>query len=251
MAKLITHWISRILCVVLSVLMIIGCGTTSQFVPGIGKKYVYSYRMTSPVADKEMVFQDGRIAVSFSIDEAAVLFRLENRTDRTMHILWDEVVIGVDGRFTRVRHAPDFYVDSLYGTSFPLPGRGFMRDLLIPAGNINFSEGRWVETPLFPTVDNRSDSIRALIMGSQGKQVRVVLPIRFQSGRVDYEFAFAVDTVNEIAWRDYVPVQREPRPPVVSRTKSRDQLALTVAIVVGFLGMFALLIGADKDPPSE
>lgn len=251
MRTIATHASTRIISAVLCCLMVVGCGTTSQFTPGAGRKYLYRYTMTRPVNDAEMIFQDDRIGVRFTIDEGAVLFRLQNRTDRIIRILWDKVVIGVNGRFQRARHATDLYADSLDVRPFPLPGQGYIRDLILPAGNIRIRKGRWVERDLFATVDNGTDSIRARILANTGRQVRVLLPIQDQSQITEYEFEFVVRSVVEVPWREYAPAPRDPNPPDLPRPRTKDQQTVTIAIVVGFLAMFALLISADKDPPSE
>ena len=245
------HWSTRCLSILLAGLMVIGCGTSSQFVPGAGKKYVYSYTMVAPVPDRQLVFEDDRIAVNFTIDEAAILFRLQNKTDRAVRILWERVVMGIGGRFDRVRHATDLYADSLDTRPFPLPARGFVRDLLLPYLSIRHDGQRWVEKPLYRTVDEHDDSLRTLIVGNIGKRLRVVLPLEIAGAITEYDFEFEVTGVDEISWREWAPLPREPRPPATPKGLSKQEQTVTIAIIVGFLAMFALLVSADKKPPSE
>jgi len=251
MKSMLNHWSKQGLCVLLSGIMIVGCGTTSQFMPGSGKKHAYRYRLTAPQPDRQLIFEDERISVRFTIDEAAVQFRLQNKTSGVARIQWDRVVMGVGGEFQRVRHATDLYALDLDPRPFPLPSGGFVRDLMMPNGGIYYDGRTWVERPLFPTVDEDQDSLRRAIMGNVGRNIRIVLPVQFADHSVEYDFEFTVDNVSRIEWKDYVVVTREPRPPSPSKEVKKTELTLTAAIVVGFLATFALFVSAEKSPPSE
>ncbi|MCU0453637.1 MAG: hypothetical protein MUE68_08240, partial [Bacteroidetes bacterium] len=95
------------------------------------------------------------------------------------------------------------------------------------------------------------DALRTEIRRSVGKQVSVILPLRFGQEEVTYEFAFRVSAVRSIAWRDHRPVPREPSPPVVKKSSSQiDQVTLAV-IAVGVLGFVAYTLSLSKNPPTE
>jgi hypothetical protein len=132
-----------------------------------------------------------------------------------------------------------------------LPPMGYQRDLVIPAENIRFTGERWVETDLLPTVDRGDEALRSQIRQSVGRQVSVILPLRFGANEVIYEFAFRVASVRPIAWRDHRPVERVPAPPVVQRSSTQiDQVTLAM-IAIGVLGFAAYALSLAKNPPSE
>ncbi len=223
----------------------------SPFTPGAGKKYIYTFRLVAPDRNELLHFEDSRIKVDFTVDEAAIGLRLQNTTTDILRILWGGVVLGIDNRFHRVRHGTDLYTDSLDVSPFPLPAGGNVRDLILPATSVRRIGDVWTETPLFRTTDNDNDTLRAIIMGNVGRIVRVRLPLECPDGRVDYEFAFEIAAVTSVPWRDITPHVREPRPPEIPKSLSKNDQVVAITIVVGFLGMFALLVSADKDPPSE
>lgn len=251
MRTFISYSVSRMLCGALAALMVIGCGTTSTFTPGVGRKFSYSYRLVSPTQSRGLFFQDGRVRFQFAIDEAAVTFRLQNTTDQPIHLMWGEASMAVNNRATRVRHASDLYSDSIAGGTFTLPPQGFVRDLVMPASNIRSNETSWVETDLFPTTDRGNDRRRQQILRNVGKQLKFFLPVRFGEEVVRYEFGFEVTSVTEIRWRDYTPVTREPAPPRPETEPSRYDKVTVALVAVGFLSIFVFLMRADKTPPAE
>lgn len=223
----------------------------SGFAPGKGKKYRYSYRIISPAGERGLQFSDGRIAVAFTIDEAAVVFRLQNTTKEPLSILWERASIGVDSSFSRVRHASDLYAVAADNLPFVLPPGGFVRDLVIPWNNISFDGTVWRETDLFATSDAGLEKVRAQILSSRGKRLRVVLPIQFANDTHEYAFVFEVSNVTETRWRDVVPTQREPKPPKSGGTTATID-TLTLALVgIGFVALVAFFAFAEKAPIQE
>lgn len=228
-----------------------GCAVASRFSPGVGSKYQYTYTMVAPAQSRDLTYQDERIIVQFRPDEAAVKFQLQNVSDVELTVDWTRASLGIEGRFYPVRHATTLYGDSMRVTSMILPPLGYVRDLVIPSENIRFDGERWVEEDLLPTVDSNDPLLRSTIRGSVGKQISVILPLRFGEREELYEFAFRVSSVRAIAWRDYRPATRVPAPPVVHRSSGAiDQVTLAI-IALGVLGFAAFVLSVAKDTPSE
>ncbi len=241
----------RPLAVVLSALLLGGCAAGAAYSPGQGTKYQYTYSMVAPSVSADLTHRDERIIIQFRPDDAALKFQVQNLSDQELSIDWSRASIGVEGRFSAVRHASSLYSDSGAAGSFLLPPMGYMRDLVMPYENIRFDGERWIESDLLPTTDNANEALRSMIRGSVGKQVSVILPFRFGSQEMTYEFAFRVSAVRPIAWRDVRPVQRVPAPPVTKRTSGTlDQVTLAV-IALGVLGFVAFTLSLSKNPPSE
>jgi hypothetical protein len=243
--------VARPLAAVLAGLLLGGCAASSGYTPGQGGKYQYAYAMVAPSTSADLTHRDERIIIQFRPDDAAMKFQLQNLSEQELTVVWDRASIGVEGRFSPVRHASSLYGDSAVSGSFLLPPMGYMRDLVMPAENIRFDGERWVEADLLPTTDRGEDALRTEIRRSVGKQVSVILPLRFGQEEVTYEFAFRVSAVRSIAWRDHRPVPREPSPPVVKKSSSQiDQVTLAV-IAVGVLGFVAYTLSLSKNPPTE
>jgi hypothetical protein len=244
-------WLTKAAAVVLAGVLLGGCATTGGFAPGVGTKYQYNLTMVAPSQTTDLTHRDERVLIQFKPDEAAMKFQIQNISDQEMTVVWDRASIGVEGRFYPVRHASTLYTDSASSMSIILPPLGYLRDLLIPAENIRFDGEKWVEADLLPTVDGNDAALRSMIRGSVGKQISVILPLRFGDTEAIYEFAFKVSSVRPIAWRDYQPVTRVPAPPVVHRSSGPlDQVTVAV-IALGVLGFVAFIVSIAKDTPTE
>ena len=130
---------------------------------------------------------------------------------------------------------------------------GYVIDLAVPAPNVSYDGTQWQERDLLPTTDRHSATIRKRIVATNGRAIDFLLPLEFeQSGRMNYAFQFGVASVTEVPWEKYRKPHRPPAPRPVNTVKvtGNDQL-ITAAIVVGVLGISAVLLTQKKAPPTE
>ncbi|MBI5464510.1 MAG: hypothetical protein HY966_06120, partial [Ignavibacteriales bacterium] len=114
--------------VLLLLVLVSGCGLSSQFVAGKGNKYVYTYRLVSPFENDELMFQDDSIIVQFQFDEAAIKFQLQNLSFGTLVVDYSNAALGIDDQFHPVRFSRTLYKDTtVTGTSVPLPSMAYIR----------------------------------------------------------------------------------------------------------------------------
>ena len=238
--------------IVLLALTYAGCAARTNFSPGKGNKYQYTYKMVAPVANSNLLFQDDSLIVQFKFDEAAVKFQLQNVSQSNVVLEWSKASVGVNGRFYGIRHSGTLYADtSLKQSSMLIPPMGYIRDLAIPFENIYFDGNQWIETDLLPTVDNNALVMRRSIEGSVGTPVSFQLPVAFGTSGAVYAFEFQVASVTQIPWKDYVPVKRVPAPPIPHKQPFVLDQVTTAAIAVGVLGFTAFIINGRKDAPKE
>jgi hypothetical protein len=230
---------------------LMSCATTSQFTPGKGNKYQYTYKLMYPVENSNLLFQDDSIIVQFKFDEAAIRFQLQNISDSYLVIDWNKASMNIQGRYFAVRHVSNLYCDSSSSTSILLPPLGYLRDIVIPRDNIYNDGDRWVEIDVLPTTDGKSRELQESIQNSAGRQIGLLLPVMFGSMEKNYEFDFQVDSVKRIPWKDYEPFQRVPEPPSPKRGVLGLDNVTTAIIVVGILGFSAYVLSVKKSPPSE
>ncbi|MCX7985035.1 MAG: hypothetical protein N3A63_09065 [Bacteroidetes bacterium] len=237
---------------ILSFLYLSGCGSLSQFSPGKGAKYVYSFKMTYPIESEEMLFQDDSIVIQFKFDEAALRFQLQNIAESDIRIAWDKASLSINGQYFSVRHADNLYTDtSLVAYSALIPSMGYIRDLAIPKNNIYFDGEQWIELDLLPTVDYNNPNLRTDIVQSVGKPLTFLLPLEFNGVSKNYEFEFQVKEVRQIPWKEYVPTQRVPAPPMVPKKVSTVDKITAAVVTVGLLGFSAYVLTMKKSPPTE
>jgi hypothetical protein len=230
---------------------LLSCATTSQFSPGKGNKYQYTYNLVYPVENSNLFFQDDSIIIQFKLDEAAIRFQLQNISESYLAVNWDQASINLQGRYLSIRHSSNLYGDSTGSNSVLLPPLGYFRDIAIPRDNICYDGDRWVETDLLPTIDGKSMELQKSIMNSAGRRIGFLLPVKFGSKEKNYEFDFQVDSVKRIPWKDYEPLQRVPEPPNPRHGVLGLDNVTTAIIAVGVLGFSAYVLSVKKSPPSE
>ncbi|MGD1046047.1 MAG: hypothetical protein ABR936_12105 [Bacteroidota bacterium] len=231
--------------------LLISCATTSQFSPGSGNKYRYTYKLVSPVKNSNLLFRDDSVIIQFKFDEAAIRFQLQNISGSNITVDWNRASIGISDRYFAVRHASNFYGDTIRSSSIIMPPLGYVRDVIIPRDNIYNAGGKWVELDLLPTTDHRSLLLQESIKKNVGKRVSLIFPMMFGSTEKNYRFDFQVDSVKRIAWKDYVPLKRVPAPPMPEHAVTALDNVTTAVITVGFLGFSAYVLSLKKNPPSE
>lgn len=248
--------VKRTICYVLLVILpsesFISCAGGRFLGTGRGDKYVYVYEMIAPVKSPQMIFQDDSVRVQFKIDDSAVRFQLENLSHSIVYIQWNRVSLGIDNRFSFVRHSMDFYSDTSWiNVSTLIPPGGYILETLAPVANVCFDGTRWVERDLFPTSDGDDTTIAKAIARNVGKPIVLILGLQAGSSQRDYKFEFRVSSVAEIQWKDYRPPKRNPPP---QRQRSVVMLAdeITAAfIIVGLLGFAAFMVSLKKQPVTE
>ena len=231
--------------------ILMSCATTSQFSPGSGNKYQYTYKLISPIKNLSLLFQDDSIIIQFKFDEAAIQFQLQNISQSNITFDWCKASIGIGGRYFAVRHASNFYGDTIRSGSIIMPPLGYIREIVIPRDNIYNDGDKWVELDLLPTTDRRSLPLQESIKKNVGQRVSLMLPLIFGPKAKNYKFDFQVDTVKRIAWKDYVPLKRVPAPPNPKHGILALDNVTTAIIVVGVLGFSAYVLSMKKNPPSE
>jgi hypothetical protein len=231
--------------------LLMSCGTTSQFTPGKGNKYQYTYKLMYPVENSNLLFHDDSIIIQFKFDEAAIRFQLQNISNSYLVIDWNKSSMNIQSRYFAIRHVSNLYCDSSSSTSILLPPLGYIRDIAIPRDNIYNNGDRWVELDLLPTTDHKSVELQESIMKSVGRRIGFLLPITFGSTAKNYEFEFQVDSVKRIPWKNYKPFQRIPEPPSPKHQVSGLDNVTTAIITVGILGFSAYVLSVKKSTPSE
>jgi len=217
-----------------------------------GSKYRYQFKMVAPTPSKEMLYQDDSIIIQFRFDEAAIKFQLQNLSESDLSIDWEKTSIGIDNRFSSVRHSSDFYGDTaLRKVSVVIPPVGYIREVMIPRENVYFDGEKWVEVVLLPTTDKNSQALKQSILRSVGRTVSLLLPMKFGQTTKKYRFDFAVASVNLLAWSSYMPAKRIPPSPSRSKQAVKPDHLTTGIVVAGIVGLSAYFLSLKKDPPIE
>ena len=125
-------------------------------------------------------------------------FTLENKSDNSIKIIWDEAVyVDENGSSGRVMHSGVKYVDR----SNPQPPTVVVKkakvdDVVVPTDNIYYISGQyggWQTKPLFPNQATTQEELNALTQKYVGKTVKILLPLQIQETVNEYIFSFKVE----------------------------------------------------------
>lgn len=181
------RWLPVVAILAFAVLLA-GCG---------GPSYEVAVRLKNPVPDaaasaeaNTIVYSDDDLAIGFSsILNTAVRFSIQNKTDQTMRIIWDDTVfVDIDNSTSRVMHLGVRYIDR--NDSQPptvIPSGARVDDQIVPTKNVYYQSGRyggWRTRPIIPQ-DSRA-------LDYDGQVISVVMPIEIGGERSEYRFDFEV-----------------------------------------------------------
>lgn len=128
-------------------------------------------------------------------------FTLENKTDHSIKIIWDEAVyVNQNNSSGRVMHAGVKYIDR----NNPQPPTVIVKnanidDIIVPTGLVYYANGQyggWRTSPMFPNRAATQEELNSLAQENIGKEVRVVLPLKIQETINEYTFTFKVEDFN-------------------------------------------------------
>lgn len=108
-------------------------------------------------------------------------FTLENKSDNSIKIIWDEAVyIDEDNSSHKVMHSGVKYIDGEKAQPLTVIAKKTkINDLVAPVDNSYYSDG-WINLSLFS-------------VQSAGKTVKILLPIQIQETINEYIFSFKID----------------------------------------------------------
>ena len=125
-------------------------------------------------------------------------FKLKNKTDHSIKIIWDEAVyVDQNGSSGRVMHAGVKYTDR----NNPQPPTVVVKnanieDIIVPTDNVYYVSGKyggWRTKPMFPNRASTQEELNVLTQKYIGKEVKILLPLKIQETINEYIFTFKVE----------------------------------------------------------
>ncbi len=164
--------------------------------------------------DYRYYFEDEMVKVLWAFRSTQMAFSLENRTEQSIKIPWDEAAfIDESGRSHRVMHAGVRLDDreKPQAPSVVVP-KGLLKDIVAPTDYVHWRErtkqtaGRWEEKCLLPDFDFHSSSLKGeyatfadfdnAAKSKVGKTIQVLLPLEIEGVVSDYIFSFQIDSTH-------------------------------------------------------
>ncbi len=172
----------------------------------------YGSQKVSPTVEEgyKYLFEDEMIKTLWFPSSAEIVFCLENKTNHSLEIMWDEAVYVCEkGESHEVMHAGVKVADR-EGPQRPsmVEGKGVIKDFIYPADYVYYTTDRWVERPLWgagwtekpllPDSKRGGDPQEFLKSAKTyiGKTFQVLLPIKVEDVIYNYVFTFEVKDVH-------------------------------------------------------
>ena len=184
-------------CILYSVLCIMyvsGCAERSPY------KYHNIYTLVEPEVIKNGIkqppnynkeFEDDRILIKFTFKEKKIYFKLKNKTDKQLKILWDRLsFVDSNGASQRVTGFKNIFTDKMDKQPVQeIQAKTEINDLIVPIDNIELmEEWTWYVRPLFNQTDEEA-------IANRGKIFSISMPIEIAGDTVDYNYKFRIDHV--------------------------------------------------------
>lgn len=152
-------------------------------------------------------FEDDMIKILWLPTSSKMGFLLNNKTDHTIKIMWDEgAYVDENGRSHRIMHSGIKYSEREQAQPpSVIVRKGSLSDVIIPTDYVVFEYSKWEEKPIL--LDNQmGGDFKKLLENSKkyiGKTIQVLLPIQIEDTTNDYIFTFKVNDVKYIGFRQY------------------------------------------------
>jgi len=141
-------------------------------------------------------FSDGLVSIVWIPRPKAVGFILENTSDHSLKILWDEAsLVDTDGVSHRVMHEGVPYINRNAPQPPTVIARGATAiDSVSSADMVSFnSTVGWTQAPLLPYWAGTKDP-EGTASAMVGKTIRVLLPMEIEGVVNEYTFTFTVES---------------------------------------------------------
>ncbi|SFN09845.1 hypothetical protein SAMN05421738_106192 [Algoriella xinjiangensis] len=195
------------LAVVIAFLTLNSCGTLYTTINDVKLKEVEKPQNSKERYGESKIIsfdEDGNSKYSFEDDLIKIIwlytsksfnFKLENKSDSSIKILWDEAsYIDENSSSNRIIHSGVKYIDA----SKPQPPtiiikKANLEDIIIPAKNVYFSSSSWEVSNLFKKyLYNEEEKESFLKENIDDKTVKILLPLEVEGVLNEYIFSFNV-----------------------------------------------------------
>ena len=163
----------------------------------------YGEKEIKKITEKEVTkysYEDDMIKILWIIELDRLSFILENKTDHSIKIIWDEAIfVDENGLSNRIIHSGVKYIDR--DKSLPpsvVIRKGTLIDMIVPVDKIYYSDlySGWKIQPLIPVPDYDNIEVsKNLAKENIGKIIQVLLPLEIENVINEYIFMFKISDI--------------------------------------------------------
>lgn len=147
--------------------------------------------------DVKYRYEDDMIEIVWLPLPSEFAFELNNKTDHSIKIIWDEAVfVDSDGTSGKVMHTGVKFTDR-NNTQPPsvVVKKAKLSDIVVPTKNVYYStySSGWNQSNIFKSFASTTEELEVIAKENTGKEVRILLPLEIQNTVNEYIFTFKVD----------------------------------------------------------
>ena len=201
----------KVFLILLALIMIVGCSTYYNGTYTLALKEVerpedakvrygqYEIVSFEEEAQTKYSYEDEMIRIVWLPLEKQFAFQLDNKTNHSIKIIWDEAVyINQNGSSERIVHSGVKYTDMNNSQPPSIVVRNTnITDMVVPTGNIRYVSGQYDPWKISPLVSKISastiDDLITLSTENIGKTISILLPLQIENVVNEYIFKFNVN----------------------------------------------------------
>jgi hypothetical protein len=174
---------------------------------GAYSAYLYSVEVSEKslvgkIDSSTSLYEDSIIKIKWDYSYSQMSFKLKNKSEQTLKIIWDDAVyISITNETDKVFHDGIKYIDkensqpptSIYKNTI-------LSDLIAPVSYSYFVSGQyggWRSNPLIPVPINVWSKKIEYIKDFLGLTIRVILPIKIEDKTIEYTFNFRTEFIEK------------------------------------------------------
>ena len=150
-------------------------------------------------------YEDDYIRISWLVSNKQFDFRLYNKTEHSIKIIWDDAAyVDLNGSAMRVIHKGVKFVEKNNPQPPTVIASGsYVDELVLPAENVYMNNvyAGWQTDALVPMYSRNKELLLSTAQSYIGKQLKVILPIQIEDITNDYEFTFDIQDFTP-GWTD-------------------------------------------------
>ena len=178
------------------------------------KPYQYVYSMTKPQKSETNKFEDDKVVFEFKMNEVDVYFKLNNKTNKPLKIIWDEASFVNQGEAQKIIHKNVKFIDSekLQAPTVIPPG-AYVSEVIQPIDDILMDQStyKWSKKSFLPTLGLSTNKkyIDAKVKPLIGRKFNIYIPVLFESKTLEYYFEIELSDIRHIIKKKNISVLEE------------------------------------------
>jgi hypothetical protein len=195
-----------LLCNILVVLFLSSCAPTKPF------KYVY--QMTKPQKSEINKFEDDKVVFEFKMNDADVSFKLSNKTEKPLKIIWDEASFVNQGEAQKVTHKNVKFIDSEKSQApTVIPPGAYVSEVIQPIDDISLDRNTytWSKKPFLPplALSTHKKYVDTKLKPLIGRKFNIYIPVQYEGKTLEYYFEIELSDIRHITKKKNVSIMTE------------------------------------------